>query len=113
MASALMKPRFFKGLTITPLAYTESEVNCTVTLPGHDLKAVLRGKLCFERHEGSHTYEDEVIINVWSQEPPTIKRSNVEEGTWRLEVPVELHEFYYTICETKRQLETHFRKART
>ena len=83
----------YKGLRFYDLTYdVKPVVNATFAL-NYDEKAVLRGKLSFDRHENSWMYNDEVVISLWSHTPPKIEARAESNTKFRLEIPVPLLSF--------------------
>lgn len=113
--------RRFKSMTIHPLAYTKDNVTFTVTLPETHTEEVhiptgykvsITGRFCIERHEGSVKYPEEAILNVFGYAEVIPGNFRNDMSMDRFEGPVNLHEFYFTICETKRKLEDYFRSKK-
>ena len=86
MAKVVEKRPYF-GLQFTELAKTQPDVNASFTWSKGE-KAYLRGKLSFDRHKGSYKYPNEVVLSVWSKEPPEIAERAFNNGYYRIEIPI-------------------------
>jgi len=61
------RKRRYNGLDFYDITYPITiDVNTTFALSS-DKKAVMTGRLSFDRHENSYCYNPEVVISVWSR----------------------------------------------
>lgn len=87
MAKVLSKKPYF-GLQFVELTKSQPDVHASFTW-SKDSKAYLHGKLSFDRHKGSWKYPNEVVISVWSRNPPEIKIDRAyNSGYYRIEIPI-------------------------
>ena len=70
----------------------QPKVTSTFTTSKNE-KLVLVGILSLDRHENSNKFEDEVVVSVWSRDPPYIEQRAFNDGYFRLEIPVKLETF--------------------
>lgn len=83
-----VKKKDYFGLTMWDLTPTiKPTVHCTFALSPTE-KAVMEGKLSFDRHEGSYVYPEEVVISLWTTEKPVIKERAFNGGYYRVEIVV-------------------------
>ena len=87
------KKKRYNGLDFYEITYPITiDVNTTFALSPTE-KAVMTGKLSFDRHVNSFMYEPEVVITVWSTSKPHIEARAENEGYYRLEIPVPVPVF--------------------
>jgi len=76
-------------------------VKCTFALSPTE-KATMEGKLSFDRHEGSHTYPEEVVVSLWTTEKPVITERAFNGGYYRVEI-VAPRRVFTKMCEKALQ----------
>lgn len=86
MAKVVEKRPYF-GLQFVELTKTQPQVHASFTW-SKDSKAYLHGKLTLDRHKGSWKYPNEVVISVWSKEPPETVQRAYNDGYYRIEIPI-------------------------
>lgn len=105
MASSDLKgvaKREYFGLRMFDLTpEVKPKVKATVAVSPQK-KWVQEGLLSFDRHEGSYQFPEEVVITVWSREPPVVKDRAFNEGYYRVEIPVPKAVFI-KMCEKALQ----------
>jgi len=85
-----LRKRNYKGLTMFELSYPlRPAVKATFALSPTE-KVLMKGVLSVDRHEGSHSFPDEVVISVWTRDPPFFERRAENDGYYRLEIPVRV-----------------------
>lgn len=83
-----VQKRTYKGLRMFDLTpEIKPTVKCTFAV-SPSKKFVQKGLLSFDRHEGSYKYNDEVVITVWSKNPPYEEHRADNQGYYRVEIPV-------------------------
>jgi len=83
-----VQKRTYKALRMFDLTPEfQPTVKCTFAL-SHRSKYVQKGTLTFDRHENSYKFPDEVVITVWSREPPYEEPRADNDGYYRVEIPV-------------------------
>lgn len=88
----------YKGLRMYELnPEIQPNVKCTFAISPSE-KFVQEGRLCFDRHEGSSKFQDEVVVSVWSRQPPHREARASNDGYFRVEIPVPLAVFV-KMCE--------------
>lgn len=97
------KKKDYFGLQMFELA-PEIKPSVTATFTwGPSKKAVQQGILSFDRHEGSYKFSNEVVITVWSKNPPQLDVDRAyNDGYYRIEIPVSQHVFL-KMCEKALQ----------
>jgi hypothetical protein len=75
-------------------------VNTTFALD-HMTKATMKGSsLCFDVHINSYSYPVELVISAWSTQQPTVEMRAFNNGSYRMEAPVEIHKGLAMLEET-------------
>jgi len=102
MAKVVEKKPYY-GLQFTELSPTQPDVNASFTW-SKGKKSYLRGKLSLDRHRGSYKYANEVVISVWSRDPPETVDRAYNDGYYRLEIPIPESVFLKMIEEAASNL---------
>jgi len=90
------KPYF--GLQLYDLILSiKPTVKATMALSATE-KVEFSGSLSFDRHEGSYMYDNEVVVSVWSHDKPVFKERAVNDGYYRVEIPVP-QQVFTKMCE--------------
>jgi len=87
IANRSTKRHYFE-LTFDELAFLEGSV-CTFALT-QDQKLTLQGRFSIDRHHGSHTYNDQVVLSVWGRVPPVLSKRPPNRGFYRMELPLAI-----------------------
>lgn len=86
-----LRKRTYKGLTMFELTPSiRPAVKATFALSPTE-KVLMKGVLSIDRHEGSHSFPDEVVISVWTRDPPFFERRAENDGYYRLEIPIPIN----------------------
>jgi len=82
----------YSGLKIYEFtSLSKCPVNPSLTL-SHAEKASLKGSVfSFDVHIGSYMYPVEVVASAWSNVAPVIEVRAFNNGTFRMETPIEIH----------------------
>lgn len=93
-----VRKRLYFGLQMFDLTPSiKPTVKATMALSSTE-KIEFQGSLSFDRHEGSYQYPNEVVISVWSHGKPVFKERAVNDGYYRVEIPVPQRVFT-KMCE--------------